>query len=402
MDEHDPSAPVAEPDTNTEEPSLNRRALLLVAVAVFGALLLVVLALAVFGPARRMPDGRPAPPPRTAPAEKHSFLYEEHLQDDAPAVDAAGAPPEVRGRIAAPAGPDKPPPAAENGSETPRATNLAALGAPGEIEPPKPPSLPPLPAKPSASQKQHGKQTTACGRRNAPPATASPQAPGTAKGEAAIVIDDLGDSPAFVKKLLDLGYPVTLSILPHRPRTREVAVLGRSHGAELLLHQPMEPLGYPKTDPGRGALFTGMPPERVKALVEANLALVPGAAGVNNHMGSKFTRDLPGMEAALAAIRDRGLYFLDSLTIDHSAGRQAALRTGTRFYRRDVFLDTTRTFRAITKQLRLLERIALKKGRAAAIGHPYRQTLEALRWWKKAKSPNVRVVFLGELPPELD
>ena len=45
-----------------------------------------------------------------------------------------------------------------------------------------------------------------------------------------------------------------------------------------------------------------------------------GYAGVNNHMGSRFTAFRPGMETVLRQFKGRGLMFLDSRTSPQSVG----------------------------------------------------------------------------------
>ena len=49
-----------------------------------------------------------------------------------------------------------------------------------------------------------------------------------------------------------------------------------------------------------------------------------GFAGVNNHMGSRFTTFKPGMETVLRQLKGRGLMFLDSRTSAQSVGDQLA------------------------------------------------------------------------------
>ena len=55
----------------------------------------------------------------------------------------------------------------------------------------------------------------------------------------------------------------------------------------ILLHLPME--AKTGRNPGPGAILTGAEEEEIATRVGENLASVPGAIGVNNHMGSKAT-----------------------------------------------------------------------------------------------------------------
>jgi polysaccharide deacetylase 2 family uncharacterized protein YibQ len=215
-----------------------------------------------------------------------------------------------------------------------------------------------------------------------------------------VVIDDIGDHPVMAKNLTELPFPVTLAILPNRPRTRSVEAMAAAQGVEIILHQPMQPGSYPRVNPGPGALFTDMDAQRVQTILADNLAQVPHVKGINNHMGSAFTSDPEGMAAVMAVLKEKGLFFLDSVTSAVSAGPEAARKNGVPFYRRAVFLDNVRNVRTILGQLKTAERNAIKNGRAIAIGHPYGETLEALKIWARERDPVVAVVTLTELGPE--
>lgn len=233
-----------------------------------------------------------------------------------------------------------------------------------------------------------------------PPTAPAPQPEVKPGPRMVIVIDDLGDHPIFAKKLTELPFPVTMAILPNRPRTRYVAALAAKRGFETILHQPMQPISYPRVNPGPGAVFTDMGAARVKRLLTANLAQLPAVVGINNHMGSAFTASAPGMAAVMQVLRAKGLFFLDSVTSAKSVAPEAARAAGVPLYRRAVFLDNVRTVRAILGQIRLAERLAKKRGHAIAIGHPYGETLEALRLWFKEHDPRVNLVTLTRLGPE--
>ena len=47
-------------------------------------------------------------------------------------------------------------------------------------------------------------------------------------------------------------------------------------------------------DPGPFALTTGLAPEEIRRRLADALARVPGAIGINNHMGSRVTADRDG------------------------------------------------------------------------------------------------------------
>lgn len=70
----------------------------------------------------------------------------------------------------------------------------------------------------------------------------------------ALVIDDMGKNLLQAQRLINMfGSSCTFSILPYSHKGREVAKLAKQNGVDILLHLPMEPVGYPIDDPGHGA-----------------------------------------------------------------------------------------------------------------------------------------------------
>ncbi len=214
----------------------------------------------------------------------------------------------------------------------------------------------------------------------------------------AIVIDDLGRSVEEARAFLDLDVKVIPSVLPHLPKSREVALLARDRGREYLLHLPMEPQGYPEVDPGEGAILVAMGRDEVRRLVRQGLADVPGAAGINNHMGSRLTEVEASLRWVMEELRGQNLYFLDSLTSARSVAAEAAHAAGLRWARRDVFLDNVQEDSAIAAQLEKALNLAKRSGRAVAIGHPHAATLRVLKAWSaRLHGSGVRVVALSEI-----
>ncbi|WP_051286311.1 divergent polysaccharide deacetylase family protein [Megalodesulfovibrio gigas] len=211
-----------------------------------------------------------------------------------------------------------------------------------------------------------------------------------------IVIDDMGASLSQARELLALPAPVVFSILPYTEHAREVAELAHAAGREVLVHLPMEPVNL-RISPGRDALMVGMDDQTISRLTAVNLAGVPHAVGVNNHMGSRFTQQAELTRPALEVIRSRGLFVLDSLTHERSRLAQTSRAMGLPTYRRDVFLDVVRDATTILHQIRKAEHLALQHGQAIAIGHPHPETFEALRRWAAAPRPGITAVSLSDL-----
>ena len=213
----------------------------------------------------------------------------------------------------------------------------------------------------------------------------------------AIVIDDLGYQKQLSVDFIEVDVPLTLSFLPQAPFAGEMVRLALQRGKESLLHLPMEPKDFPQTNPGPKALLTSMSDEEIREILGKDLEAFPQMAGVNNHMGSRFTEDRHKMALVLRTIKERKLYFFDSRTTPQSVILPLASRMGVKSIQRDIFLDNIVEEEAIRGQLDLLIRLAQERGFAVACGHPFPQTLQAIKEKFPDLQDKVRVVPLSKL-----
>ncbi|HYD07085.1 MAG TPA: divergent polysaccharide deacetylase family protein, partial [Reyranella sp.] len=195
----------------------------------------------------------------------------------------------------------------------------------------------------------------------------------------AIVIDDVGIDRPHSRRAWELPGPLTMAFLPYARDLREQTKAARGRGHELMLHLPMEPAG--RADPGPNALLVSLSPDEVRHRVNAALDSFDGYVGVNNHMGSRFTANRPGMETALRQLKARGLLFLDSRTTPQTVGDQIAHELGVPSVARNVFLDDEMSVAAVRQKLAETEAVARRQGFAVAIGHPHEATIQALSEW---------------------
>ncbi len=213
------------------------------------------------------------------------------------------------------------------------------------------------------------------GDEEAPPAAEIPIEPGDG-AHVALVIDDLGEGLDELAALERLGVPISYAVLPYAEQTPAVVAALKERGEEVLCHLPMEPVNG--QDPGPGALRLGMAAAELEASTEAALAAVPGAVGVNNHMGSGLSADPGSMESILGVLSRHGLFYLDSRTSPQSVGYRLARTLGVPAAERQVFLDTDPAAASIRREFARLLALARQRGAAIAIGHPYPATLATL------------------------
>lgn len=193
-----------------------------------------------------------------------------------------------------------------------------------------------------------------------------------------LIIDDIGYSRSIAMQFLDLNRPITYSILPQLDYSYELAVEMNVMGCETMLHQPMEPYSA-CCDPGPGALFVGLDERAIEEILTRNIASVPFAGGVNNHMGSRFTSCAKEIKATLKVIKSKDLFFVDSFTSSRSVAYATAMSYHMPTAHRNIFIDNKREEEAILAQLYRLGQYAVIHGHALGIGHPYPETVRAVK-----------------------
>lgn len=193
-----------------------------------------------------------------------------------------------------------------------------------------------------------------------------------------IIIDDLGYNGQDGLRALALPGPLAYSVLPHTPAAVMLAEKAHELGKDVLLHLPMEALDRNRLL-GEGAIMSAMTRQEVFDTIVGNLASVPHAIGVNNHMGSLLTTERQPMQWVMEALHGQGnLIYVDSRTTTRTVARIAAHDQQLPFLSRDVFLDNEGGEDYVRRQFQELIARARQEGHALAIGHPRDDTLRVL------------------------
>jgi polysaccharide deacetylase 2 family uncharacterized protein YibQ len=229
-----------------------------------------------------------------------------------------------------------------------------------------------------------------------PGAFASDSVPPAGEASIALVIDDLGNRYFEDSQAIALPGPVGCAFLPYAPFTRTLAGQAHADRKEVLIHLPMQALD--QFPPEAGELTLDMTELEFQRTVRDDLAAVPHASGINNHRGSLLTRHPGHMAWLMQDLQRRGLFFVDSRTTAATVARRLAVEYHVPSTDRRVFLDNVRTAGAIRAQFRRLLEIALRKGTALGIGHPYPETLAVLRQeLARLEENKVRLVSVSQL-----
>jgi polysaccharide deacetylase 2 family uncharacterized protein YibQ len=193
----------------------------------------------------------------------------------------------------------------------------------------------------------------------------------------AIIIDDWGHYAAAAEPLLAFPLPLTAAVLPLLDLSADLAERAHAAGHEVILHQPMEALDT-SLPLGPGGIYRDMDLSDLVSTLRANLASLPEAVGVSNHMGSLVTEDHQAMKSILEIVDELGLFFLDSRTSSRSVVSAVAAELGVSFGANDLFIDNDNDVEKIKGQIRAGLRLAKQQGHAVVIGHVRSATADAL------------------------
>lgn len=191
---------------------------------------------------------------------------------------------------------------------------------------------------------------------------------GPTKAQVALIIDDVGYNPSILREIAKIPIPLSWAVLPYSPFAKECLREAETHGFEIILHLPLEPLDHTR-NPGPGVIRRNWNETEIERQLTKNLEAVPGAIGVNNHMGSLGTQDPHLMACLMKIIGEKGLFFIDSRTTAASVAEQYALEYQVPYARRHVFIDNDNDPISKKAALRQLIKIALQEGSAIGIAH---------------------------------
>lgn len=217
-------------------------------------------------------------------------------------------------------------------------------------------------------------------------------------GRVAIIVVDFGNQEeALVRGFCALKQKITFSIFPGRERSSWIAEQAAAAGHGVIAYLSMEPLDYPRHDPGPDAVLMDHSPEKIRTLIRTARAHLPQAKGMNNHMGSRITEDPTAIRRVLKEIDRHGLFFVDSFTSPRSVAWSVAEEMGMPAGRNAKFLDRKETRESVEQSVEALAEMAGIAGTVIGIGNARPVTLAALeRVLPKLEKRGIEFVSAGE------
>lgn len=196
-----------------------------------------------------------------------------------------------------------------------------------------------------------------------------------AQGQVLLILDDMGNKRSDLRALT-LPSEVTFSILPGTPYSQHLADEASEQQRDIMLHLPMQ--AEQDVALGPMAITLDMGSTVVERTLRSAFASVPHVVGVNNHMGSLYTRNLDAMDRFMRLLRPYNVFFIDSRTTAYSVAAQSAEQQDIPVATRHLFLDHFPNRAFIHHQWELLRQLSKTQPLTIVIAHPHQVTLTFL------------------------
>lgn len=198
----------------------------------------------------------------------------------------------------------------------------------------------------------------------------------------AILLGGMGLNPRLTKKAIDtLPGDVTFGFAPYGDRLQETVNAARAKGHEVMLQLPMEPVGFPATNPGPRTLLADSDAEANVASLRWLMSRFAGFTGATNYMGGRFLAAPESVAPVMAELKKRGLVYLEDATVPVSTTPAVARSAGLPMRRAAVVIDATPDAASIAEALAQLEKEAETAGYAIGTGSGLEVTIDTLSEW---------------------
>lgn len=198
----------------------------------------------------------------------------------------------------------------------------------------------------------------------------------------ALVMTDLGLSRIATDAAIHrLPAPVTLAFDVQGASIESWLTRARQDGHETILALPMEPIDYPRNDPGPNTLLMSLPnKENVDRLLRF-LAVGTGYVGVTTLSGSRFLSDSEKVNTVLDVLKKRGLLILNPSISSRNIVFELARKKEVPVSIASMIVDETPSPQEIDAVLKRAEKTARLRGSVVVLASPLPLTLERLTPW---------------------
>jgi polysaccharide deacetylase 2 family uncharacterized protein YibQ len=174
---------------------------------------------------------------------------------------------------------------------------------------------------------------------------------------------------------------VTLAFVPYGEDLPRWVGAARRKGHEVIVEVPMEPLDYPKSDPGPQTQLSTLPAAANLDRLHWAMGRAEAYVGLANFMGAKFVANEAALAPILTETARRGLFFIDDSTAPGSLVTTLAPKLGLVAARADLAIDAVPTPKEIAAALSDLESRARHDGSAIGVARPLPASIEGIVQW---------------------
>lgn len=210
----------------------------------------------------------------------------------------------------------------------------------------------------------------------------------------ALVIGGMGLNEKLTRKAIsDLPANVSFAFAPYGNNLQTQVDHARDNGHEVYLQLPMEPLGFPGTNPGPKTLLADNDVKANNDNLLWHLSRFTGYAGVINYMGGKLLTSPTALKPLLAEVKHRGLSFIEDGSSKGTATDMIAGSVNLPIRHGVIVIDQAGDSASIATALDNLEQEAKRGGVAIGTGSGLDVTIDTLRdWITEARKRGVIIV----------
>jgi uncharacterized protein len=200
----------------------------------------------------------------------------------------------------------------------------------------------------------------------------------------AIIIGGLGLNTKLTQRAIaELPADISLAFAPYGENLQDQVNKARKEGHEVLLQVPLEPVGFPASNPGPRTLLADAGTGENLESLHWHMSRFTGYVGLVNYMGGRFLSNSESMTPFMKELRKRGLVFVEDGSLPLTATQTVAKATQADARKALTVIDSDPAPKSIEAALTLLEQEAQTNGIAIGTGSGLEVTIETLGDWAK-------------------
>jgi hypothetical protein len=203
-----------------------------------------------------------------------------------------------------------------------------------------------------------------------------------ARPRIALIVTGVGLDQSLSQAALDrLPGTITFGFDPYASNVKDSVANARNLGHEALLGLPLEPLDYPRQDPGPLTLLTSLDPTQNGDRLAKLMGKATGYVGFVAIMGSRFEAESTSLMPLLTALKGHGLMFADDKAPEQSVVGPIAMQMKLPWAAGNIVIDSESDPTAIDQALAGLETSAKRNGAALGIAALSPALLDRVAAW---------------------